>query len=78
MMIYHFREDIMILICEQCEEPYGSENGSETLCQSCLDKKLSISERKPIDVLCDGLRALGLNKEQTAKAMALVRVYIRS
>ena len=49
----------------------------ERMCLDCLNDPsgdLTIN-RKPIDVLTDGLRGLGLDKGKTAQALKLFREY---
>ena len=60
-----------------CQCGFGIDtNGDldERLCSDCLNDE-GLSQRKPIDVLTDGLRGLGLDKAKTAKALKLFREY---
>ena len=74
----------MEFTCSVCEHKYTEMTGDadERICYECEEKEYADnppeSERKPIDVLDDGLMAMGLSYSQQVQILKLIAQYIKA
>ena len=74
----------MEFTCCVCEHKYTEMTGDadERMCHECMydppDEAAELVDRKPIDVLDDGLIAMGLSNSQQAQILKLIGQYVKA